>query len=258
MYFHWQNLNDKPGGGQGSGVIHGRAWWRLTNNHQIHWEWVLFSASCGASIRFERSEDVGVHLHVAIPLLMSFYLHLGIPPFTWLTNLLLRGTKRSWEDRELSVRVFDWAVWWTVWRDPMGGWDSSVPKWRDGNFRPLDLLLGKHDYATREIESVETVIPMPERAYKAKVTLFESTWKRPRWFPKRVVRADIDCKDDPIPHPGKGENSYDCDDDATFSMTTGPVRSIEQGIAQMVEYVLVARRKYGGRNWKPETEEAAE
>jgi hypothetical protein len=54
----------------------------------------------------------------------------------------------------------------------------------------------------------------------------------------------------PIPHPGKGENSYDCEDDATYSLTT-EARNEAEAIGAMVATVMRSRQKYGGLNWQP-------
>ena len=58
---------------------------------------------------------------------------------------------------------------------------------------------------------------MPEGKYPAHVKRERRTWKRPRWFTP-LVRGywDVDVESG-IPVPGKGENSWDCDDDAIFA-----------------------------------------
>jgi hypothetical protein len=56
---------------------------------------------------------------------------------------------------------------------------------------------------------------------------------------------------DPVPFPGKGENSWDCGEDATHGYY-GPAASIEDAVGNLVTSTLKRRRKYGGRDWKPE------
>jgi len=86
--------------------------------------------------------------------------------------------------------------------------------------------------------------------YPATVRFFESTWKRPRWpWSKKIVRADI-YPDTPIPYPGKGENSWDCDEDATHSMMTAEETELGAVVA-MVESVLRSRYRHGGLSWRP-------
>lgn len=79
--------------------------------------------------------------------------------------------------------------------------------------------------------------------------LFESTWKRARWFTHKNVRASVDIPAG-IPHPGKGENSWDCGEDRTYGLTT-KADTVEKAIAAVVESSLRDRRRYGGDNWTP-------
>ena len=114
---------------------------------------------------------------------------------------------------------------------------------------------GVHVVFTPFSSTVPTVVPMPERAYPASVKLFESTWKRPRWFASRMVRAEVKIEKG-IPFPGKGENSYDCGDDALFGLTC-KADTVEQAIAETVESALRNRRRYGGSvDWQPAAEGA--
>jgi hypothetical protein len=58
---------------------------------------------------------------------------------------------------------------------------------------------------------------MPEGKYPAHVKRERRTWKRPRWFTPLVREYwDVDVESG-IRVPGKGENSWDCDDDAIFA-----------------------------------------
>src|SRR5690606_25314615 len=79
-----------------------------------------------------------------------------------------------------------------------------------------------------------------------KASLYISTWKRPRWpFATRIRRVQIDMdKDEQIPVMGKGENSWDCGEDATYGITVA-ADTIEAGVAKLVESILRSRRRYG-------------
>ena len=144
---------------------------------------------------------------------------------------------------------FTWRLW-----SSGDSWDCKTPKWRDGTFHLNDFLLGQMVHTERAIEEYPDVeFPMPERIYHGSVRLFESTWKRPRSpFVARILRADIKMAE-PIPHPGKGENSWDQGQDATYSMTC-PARTLAEAIGAMVESSMRDRINYGGRNWRPEPE----
>jgi hypothetical protein len=78
-----------------------------------------------------------------------------------------------------------------------------------------DALFGKPKHSL-EILS-EQDITMPEGKYPAHVKRERRTWKRPRGFTPLVREYwDVDVESG-IPVPGKGENSWDCDDDAIFA-----------------------------------------
>lgn len=259
MLFHWQNLNDKPAGRTGWGLIHGRCWLRPCSDadyrpDSINAEWHL--GGWRPAISF-RSDDEGVHFHVGLP---GLALYLSLEGFPWLRRMQPKVYQETtypalapgyWAiaNRAVSLYIHSGMLWWRLWTNP-DEWHSKTPRWRDGNFSPMDFFFGRTDYSTRDLSTTETVVPMPERAYPCTVRLFESTWQRPRWpWPQRLVRADVDVPGG-IPHPGKGENSWDCGEDATYSMTC-PATTVEQAVARMVESVLKDRRRYGGSvNWE--------
>lgn len=99
---------------------------------------------------------------------------------------------------------------------------------------------------------VEIMVPMPEGNYPASVTLERSTWGRKRWPWGRKVQYSTDLEiPGGIPHPGKGENSWDCGDDGLYSIYA-PVRQGVQGLGDpqlaaidAAQSVLMSRVKYG-------------
>jgi len=191
----------------------------------------------------------------------------GICHGKWKTSLRLGliglwvsvpGRYRNYgEDREIDISFSDGTLRWRFWCDPMS-WSSTTPKWRDGHINFVDLLLGRSKCDHRTLEARDVMIPMPEGAYPAKAELQEWTWRRPRWFRKTIKRVQINVEKG-IPFPGKGENSWDCGDDATYGITTGPCRSIAEGVGVLVGSVLNSRVRYGGWGswaWKREPESA--
>jgi hypothetical protein len=154
------------------------------------------------------------------------------------------------DDNEVSLRFFHQGVWWMFWMSPNES-SSKDPKWRRGSWYPLDTIFGRKNYSSQAIRTSNIVIPMPEGQYAATVELTEDTWQRPRawWTSHRLQRAHIDCERG-IPHPGKGENSYDCEDDATYGLTTEAANEAE-AIGKMVASVMRSRQKYGGLDWQP-------
>ena len=156
-------------------------------------------------------------------------------------------------DRETGVHVYlpsledrDLRVHWRV-HSPVMSWSRTTPKWRDGSLNVHDLLLGRIDYSTKTLSEHEVLIPLPERSYRWKVRLQEVRHSRPRWPWDRVTRvADCECLEgEHIPVPGKGENSYDLDDDALHGMGC-PAVSVSEAVARVVRNVTETRITRGG------------
>jgi hypothetical protein len=116
------------------------------------------------------------------------------------------------------------------------------------------MILGKTKYSNRVFDSANIEIPMPEKCYRATVQFEEATWKRPRWFSKRIVRAQVDIPGG-IPVPGKGENSWDIDEDAIYSICFSATKTWEV-VGKVVESVMNSRIRHGGLKWRPEAKEA--
>lgn len=115
----------------------------------------------------------------------------------------------------------------------------------------IDLLLGKSRYSEKVIKETHNVeITLPEGKYPATCEMKDCYWKRPRWpFTKTIRRAFIEIENG-IPIPGKGENSWDCEDDAIFGHT-GPAESFRDAEKQLVFSILETRFKHAGLDWKP-------
>jgi hypothetical protein len=117
--------------------------------------------------------------------------------------------------------------------------------------RPLDWVLGrKQQCVTTKGEPQPVTIPMPEGNYPGTMVREERTWKRKRspWIAQRRTDYWVEIPDG-IPTPGKGENSYDCCDDAIFG-TGGSSPAV--AIANVTKAALRQREKYGSKNWEPE------
>jgi hypothetical protein len=271
--WHAQNLTD---GERDPMWRYGRAWinfWRGDGDTgvgyrevlEINPEWhVQPRATAGIGIELgggDGDTDIQFNLDVG---LARFYLTFDSRSFRPLLERILPGRwyvapdgrrYRITQEQEITIRWHNGGLWWSLWHPTME-WSSETPKWRHGHFDPTDWLLGRHVYSSSDISTEPVEVPMPEKTYAGTVRMFESTWKRPRWpFVRRMVRADIEVKGG-IPHPGKGENSWDCDDDATYSLTC-QATTPEAAVAKMVESVLRDRRRYGGRNWRPQERAAS-
>lgn len=157
-----------------------------------------------------------------------------------------RSYQLSWHDGGL------WCQWGTNQWGDMPDW-KQPPRWRRWHFDPMDFLLGRMHYDSRDLQTRHVEIPTPEGLCPARVRFFESTWKRPRWpwwpLTRRMVRSDIDLQK-PIPIPGKGENSWDCDEDAIYSLTCRAT-TVAEAVAAVVKSYVETRERHGGSNWRP-------
>lgn len=159
----------------------------------------------------------------------------------WGVDGVIDRRKRRIPHRELRVSVHDGTIYWCVWKDPHS-W-SRADGWRNSWWNFKDAFLGKAKYSSEVVEKREVLIPLPEGSYPAKVELSLDRWERPRWRTEVVKRAHIDVEKG-LPFPGKGENSYDCGDDAIYG-STFPSETVEEAIGHMVASTLRNRWRYG-------------
>lgn len=109
---------------------------------------------------------------------------------------------------------------------------------------------GAVEHVEETLEKGVTLVPMPEGNYPATWTRQRRSWKRrrlPTAFSKERedVRLEIPVG---IPVPGKGENSWDCEDDAIFG-TSG--RTLSEAIGNAVSGATRSRQQYAGPGWVP-------
>lgn len=217
--------------------------------HRFFWgpvslELAALTNSAGIELEVEPSgSDRNLMFSLRV-VLLSIYLGFSSRWLGKLTDKLLRG---SYEGRTIGLRVFDWAIWWDCW-GPARSWSSSQPKWMSGCWHPLDTIFGQMKCTETPVGlKRKECIPMPEGAYPCTIAMTDARWKRPRlpWASHRIRRAHIECGQG-IPFPGKGENSWDCGDDATYSMTC-PAETAEEAIGRLVVSVLERRSRNGGK-----------
>lgn len=238
IFFHSQNLNERNGW-KGSKWRHGRAWLHGFNNC-IGLCWAFFwNSSTGIGITLGGEDEIT--LHVAVWRLFALWLHVN--------HILPRKWTRQWEwwdrswGRTTDIRIFDGSIWLNIHNDTTG-WHSSQKFPQEFNFDFVDFLLGRSKVTTKILDQGESDVPMIEGNYRVKWQKLLKVWKRPRWpFAQRIVAFDMDLQK-PIPVPGKGENSYDCDDDAIHSMYC-PAQTLEEAISKLTASALRTRRKYG-------------
>lgn len=246
-HWHWQNLNERKDGSHGSGFVNGRAWLYLgadcASQFGVEWHWSRRPQSFGVRVTREGpggERDLSGAVHLGW---FSFYAHASrVLPRRWLAD---RDKEYGLTyDAEGDLLSWRWAA------DPWS-WSRSTPKWQYASCFVKDALFGRAKYREGEPETHRIVVEMPEGRYTGTCVLRADSWKRPLW-PRRVVRrAHIDMDEgQQIPFPGKGENSWDCGDDATYGMTC-PAESVEQAAATLRASVMRSRERYGGRDWTP-------
>ncbi|HYE58160.1 MAG TPA: hypothetical protein VD948_06625 [Rhodothermales bacterium] len=246
-----QNLNERRGGGKGPMWRHGRAWLWLRQDERggnpvIGLEWRFGAKRLGLRLTVDGQHgDDDFTLAVNLPGLSFYVTGDGLVPRTW-----KRGLPN--DPHSIGVSWHDGGLWWDCWQNDHE-WRRGTPRWRHGHFTPMDALFGRTDHRRELLGTHPVEVPMPERAYPGTVTLFESVWTRRRWphwpLTRRMVRAEVDVPGG-VPHPGKGENSWDCGEDATYSLTCAE-STVEGAVSRLVESVMRSRRKYGGPNWRP-------
>lgn len=156
-----------------------------------------------------------------------------------------RAGLRWWQRWSIQRGVLPWNA--------EGGWQWNIDlEWL--------MLLGDTTYEEKVLDSVVSWVAMPEGDYPATVDVTQVRWVRRgpigwlfglgrRW----VYRTKIDIPGG-IPHPGKGENSWDLGDDGlwgTSSAVQDEPPTAHYALQQVAISVLETRQKRGGLRWVP-------
>ncbi len=251
MRTHSCNENtDRRGNVVGSKLIAGRSWIYFGEpfgkRPTLKFEWGIFRRArlrlCAEAEWFSGDGNDGIGGHISIPWLFFLFIHLdGILPYSWVRRFGgTRQTNITWSDGSLRFALFEREM----------EWNSRDPWWVRGVSLPFgDWIFGRRKHLIeRSAEPVDILICMPEGQYRGTVVMKDEAWVS-RFNTKRIRRAHVEMQD-PVPFPGKGENSWDCGEDATHSMTC-LADEVEDAVAEMTRSVLRSRRRYGGRNWRP-------
>jgi hypothetical protein len=229
-------------------------YWQLNENYEhsrdiwaVSTEWTIPSwDSFDISLSVGGIENV-VLLHFGF-LLFSVFLHLEKVP-----RFLERWVPE--EERELSFKIHHNTIWIYLF--------AEVDCWRNGDWRrivihPDDLLLGKDRCTTQFIEERPVDIHFDNRIYKATAKLEIRTWTRSRFSFLKRSKKDVTLEiEHGIPIPGKGENSYDIEDDALMGTGISSLNLekpwdelVEEAIQNAITNVQRTRLKYGGEGWE--------
>lgn len=271
VYYHDQNLTD----GKQPMWRHGRAWWYITPRDENKWRH-------GPGARLEWSVGRDSHLTIDLTILDDegddIQIGLGLP---WLFRAWFTLTHLPLFDRipykwrrnfgyQTSLKIYSGSIWIHVLHSEMWGaapvWRRSpswISIWKSVGYKEYRgvgfnisfnfdrLIFGKHERTEENIgESVQREIPIePDnrlglRYYGMFQQKRETRWRSHfPWRRRRAVYWDIEVRDPPL-HAGKGENSWDLDDDGIVG-TSAFVDTIEEAIADYQDRVQRDRKKYG-------------
>lgn len=185
----------------------------------------------------------------------DLHLHLFFGP---LANLFLSGG--GFMPRRLLVPGYDSRVTGfriakdhgklEVWMPRNGGHRRGTPWWRYSYVNWERFFCGQVKSSQEIIDDGTTIIPMPEANYSAgyETRKYTNVWptRFGRFRSPAVHYMTVVEPTTPVPIPGKGENSWDCDDDALHSVSVAGC-SVEAAVAKVVETALSTRKKYGGQ-----------
>jgi hypothetical protein len=230
---------------------------------QLGAEWHLFGRGHGLGFEVKvgtnGSED---HLRLALyaSRLGSLWLKAsGIVPYSWLERHKADGTV-DYQSRITGARISisstdSPVVQWNVWA-PRDGFSRAERRWwREGYVNLQRWIFGPTNHERLGCEEGTCVVPMPEANYPA-------TWKREqvRWVHTNLLGHLRDVilgykvatwteitPGKPVPVPGKGENAWDCDDDAIHSISIAGT-SLEDAIGKLVGSALRTRQRHGGQH----------
>lgn len=278
VHFHAQNLTD----GKLPLWRQGRCWWYLSPNDQnkrvryppptINPTWYFGRRDNGLTLGFDiAGDEFDFAFHFGLPWLCSLHLELRGLPFL---DQLFRDARMGY-GYDTSLKFFDNAVWIHVAHNDTWGARFIHWKWLPSwigitkamgygkypgvgfyvSWHYLDMLLGKWEHETVQLwpAPITAEIPIePDNTlalhYFGTFTAQRHTWWRKRfpWIRHIHHYVDIDVKHPPL-HSGKGENSYDLDDDGIFGMGV-PGTTLEEAIKGYQDAVYNDRRRYGMSN----------
>jgi hypothetical protein len=250
LRYHSQNLTN----GKMPMWKHGRGWLYLwSKTIGLEWCFLQSSSNFSATITVGGEESHQLQFHLELPYLFSVFL--SFQKFLHFRDWHYWGAF----GRKTGIQYFANAFWFYLWHNDDETRFAMRPKIhgihihyeKHGcmiSFHLADFFFGLAQYTTIDLSTSQGMVILPEGAYPVNVRIFESTWKRPRWpRPVKMIRADVEAVDQQhgIPsHAGKGENSWDLEDDALFSMTL-PVSTPEEALKRVADSILRDRQKYG-------------
>lgn len=184
----------------------------------------------------------------------GLFLHLRLDtPFKW-HRLRPRDGEFGESEAEFGLCTYGGGLYFRFGHEPMGSYGPRR-RWRWLRSREVrlfhkDWILGKPRFSEtvleRDIPVVVDVGQWDGDRYEGTATRQRCRWKRRfRTIERENVRVEMAQG---IPVPGKGENSWDCGDDAYFGFGGA---TVDEAVAHIVKEAKKERARYGGPNWRP-------
>lgn len=263
-HFFFSSLMDDRGGCDRCPIWSGRSWLCLADRLEWHWEWHWFTPknrNLGFQVGLHDGDgEDGVLLSLSIPWLCNLYVGLeGLLP--------CRNSRRYGIEYHFSREMGQWGCLALLWasRDDWDDKDKSLNFYK--SIDPCDVIFGKQVYSADLVRECSMELGLAwageREKYDANVKVERCSWVRPRdrfgWLTMQRLSMDIDIPGG-IPIPGKGENSWDCDDDAIFGtgakIEDSSDESLAKGWEKVAEGILETRRRHGGESWRPVRKES--
>lgn len=222
----------------------------------IHWRVLPKKGfGVGAQLKWgtngsDTTPDISVHLGRLADIWVQFS---HVIPYSWLERHRPDGSV-DYDSRVFSLNIGTDRFRWECWaRD--GHWSRSDPKWMQGSIDYRTVLFGREEHTCTIVDEGTCVIPLPEANYPATYKIEHRVNRRTRPL-GRLRDTLLGAREwhtidltpgQPIIVPGKGENSWDCDDDHLWSQSS-PGRSVAGAIGSFVESVLSTRERHGGQH----------
>lgn len=221
-------------------------------NTSARLSWHLFKdSSLGIGALITRNDDEGdLQLSIYLGRIGSVYLAACAP---WTAFARVGRDQDEWyRPRLTGLRLFPRKDVWVQLRieDRDGVWERGQPWWRCAELGKRQVW-GRLSGQTEEIESGDTIVPLPEGPYDAtwarkRVTRrhvrWPGTWRDALLGPRTHEYVTVDIPGG-VPVEGKGENAWDCGMDGVFGVSGG---TVEEAIGFAVKAVLRDRKRYGG------------
>lgn len=234
--WHWQNLNEKELNRKGNPLRKGRAWFNF-GKASLNIEWGCRLDGLSVSISTGDMEDMGPGFHIRL-----FFPYL----YVRLTHPIFR--KIFTKEKELGFYINSEYLQLNLFTSES---DCEYNNKRSKFYNIRDILFGDFKYTKNDIKSFPVVIPLPEGSYNGVATISERIWKRSKipFISQYKIDTWIELEKG-LPFPGKGENSWDCGEDAIHGYGCSSIEYYDV-VAKGVELCMRNRSKYGSNDWIP-------